>query len=498
MKRSNFSSILMILSVFIFVALAACAATEETQPPEPEPVEQVEAEEPQTAEEEAAPPAPELFGDPLRGGLLYDKWWTPLGLDAPEGDQPLWATQDSNTRSGGDTWRCKECHGWDYKGAEGAYASGSHFTGFIGVIQWAGGDANEILAALKGATNPDHDFSTVMDDQALVDIALFLSEEVVDYAAAVGDDKGALSSDFATGETLYQETCAECHGPEGLAINFDANVASPEYLAGLANGNPWEFLHKIRFGQPGTEMPSVIDAGWTFEEQAAVLAYSQSLPNESLVSQGGLLYDKWWNALGLDEPSEDNPLWATQDTNTRSGADTWRCKECHGWDYQGADGAYSSGSHFTGFTGVLGAAGMTTEELSAWMDGTTNPDHDFSAFFDESSTDMIVAFVQDGIVDMTIYINEDKTVNGDPTIGMGLFESTCTRCHGEDGQNINFGDDEEPEFLGDLANGNPWETLHKAAFGQPATKMPSGLNLGWSWQELVDLLAYLQTLPGAE
>src|SRR3990170_2753794 len=73
-------------------------------------------------------------GDPVRGGLLYDQWWAVLGQDAPEGDQPLWVTQDTNTRSGADTWRCKECHGWDYQGADGAYGSGSHFTDFPGVF----------------------------------------------------------------------------------------------------------------------------------------------------------------------------------------------------------------------------------------------------------------------------------------------------------------------------------------------------------------------------
>ncbi|MFV1859618.1 MAG: hypothetical protein ACC647_09750, partial [Anaerolineales bacterium] len=73
------------------------------------------------------------------------------------------------------------------------------------------------------------------------------------------------------------------------------------------------------------------------------------------VSGGGLLYDKWWKAAGVDEPSGDNPLWARQDTNTRTDTATWRCKECHGWDYQGAEGAYGSGSHFTGFPGILSA-----------------------------------------------------------------------------------------------------------------------------------------------
>ncbi|MDH5615478.1 MAG: hypothetical protein OEY62_02950, partial [Acidimicrobiia bacterium] len=57
---------------------------------------------------------------------------------------------------------------------------------------------------------------------------------------------------------------------------------------------------------------------------------------EGDVVTGGLLYDQWWKVLALDAPADDNPLWASQTTNERSGADTWRCKECHGWDYKGA------------------------------------------------------------------------------------------------------------------------------------------------------------------
>ncbi|MDH3943740.1 MAG: cytochrome c [Anaerolineae bacterium] len=493
MHSKKRTAIVFMLVGVILVLMAACTGGEaDTPPDDPAPADPGDT----PPDEPADPPAaPELFGDAIRGGLLYDKWWVPTGQDKPEADHPLWATQDTNTRSGADTWRCKECHGWDYQGADGAYGSGSHFTGFVGVYSFSMGDPNEALAALQGATNPDHDFSSVMDEQALIDLALFITNETVDYLQAAGADKVALSSDLAGGEALFQDTCAECHGPSGLAINFSGEVTDPEYVSGLAAGNPWEFLHKVRFGHPGSEMPSAIDAGWSFEEQAAVLAYSQSLPNSNPVTEGGLLYDKWWKAMGADEPEGDNPLWATQSTNERSGADTWRCKECHGWDYQGADGAYATGSHFTGFTGVFGAAGMTSDELVAWLNGGANADHDFSAYMDQSVMDMIVAWLQGGMVDMSMYINEDKSANGDAEKGKALYEGTCARCHGDDGQGINFGSDDDPEYMGGLANGNPWETLHKAANGQPGTGMPSGINLGWSWQDLVDLLAYLQTLP---
>lgn len=488
MKRSIFQMLFGIL----ILSMAACSApveqTSVSEIDEPAVIEDT------SSEEESIEPveesAPELFGDSLRGGLLYDEWWEALGLEAPEVDHTLWATQTNNTRSGADTWRCKECHGWDYKGVDGAYGSGSHSTGFAGVIQMAGGDANEVLAALQGATNPDHDFSAVMDEQALTDLALFISQEIVDYSQLVGEEKAALSTDFATGNDLYQETCSECHGPEGLAVNFGKLVTDLEYVGGLAAGNPWEFLHKVRFGQPGTEMPSGIDIGWSLEEQGALLAYVQTLPNENPVTQGGMLYDKWWNAMGIDVPEGDHPLWATQASNTRSGADTWRCKECHGWDYEGADGAYSSGSHFTGFTGVLG----TTDDLLGWLNGSANADHDFSPYMDDAAMSMMVAFLQNGTVDMSTYVNDDKTVNADAGAGQVFYEIGCARCHGDDGQAINFNED-DPTFLGDAANDNPWEVLHKAANGQPAEHMPSGINLGWTWEELAAVISYIQTLP---
>lgn len=439
------------------------------------------------------PAEPELFGDALRGGLLYDKWWKPLGLDEPTEDHPLWVSQTTNERSGKDTWRCKECHGWDYKGAEGAYASGSHFTGFAGVFSLSGGSPNEVLEMMKGSTNSDHDFSTVMDEQALIDLALFITQETIDYSAFIGDDKASASSDLTTGEKLFSSTCTDCHGPEGLAINFKSTVPG-EYLPGLGNGNPWETVHKMRFGQPGvSDMPSAIDQGWTVDEQAAVLAFIQTLPETNPTSQGGVIYDKWWKALGLDEPTEDHPLWATQSNNERSGKDTWRCKECHGWDYQGVDGAYGGGSHMTGFTGVFGAQGYSDEEIIAWMDGTNNADHDFSPFFDDSAMEMMVAFLQDGTVDMT-FIVDKAVVGGDAVQGEALYGLGCARCHGEDGTDLNFGSDDDPTYLGGLSWDNPWETFHKANNGQPGEHMTVGRDMGWTIEDITNIVAFLQSL----
>jgi thiosulfate dehydrogenase len=475
------------LALVLAALLAACTAT----PAAPS----ATAAPPSAAPPSAAPATagPALAGDPLRGGRLYDKWWEELGAEAPAGDQPLWKTQTTNTLSGADTWRCKECHGWDYRGVDGAYGSGSHKTGFAGLAGLAGSPPAEILAALRGGTNPDHDFSSVLGEQDLADLALFVSQQQLDTTPWVNADKTA-NGDPARGRLQFEGVCLYCHGPEGNAINFDS-IEEPEFVGHVAADNPWEFLHKVRVGQPGWPMPSAIANDWSEQDVADVLAYAQTLPTDPFASGGGPLYDKWWEELGTEAPAGDQPLWKTQTTNTLSGADTWRCKECHGWDYRGVDGAYGSGSHMTGFPGVLGAADLPAEELAAWLTGQKNPDHDFSEWLGEPQVQALVTFIRSETFDSSAYVNPDKSTSGDPARGRAKFDNTCAACHGPDGNVLNFGSADEPEYVGTVAADNPWEFLHKASFGHPGVPMPAGIALGYTLEDRINLLAYAQTLP---
>lgn len=210
--------------------------------------------------------------------------------------------------------------------------------------------------------------------------------------------------------------------------------------------------------------------------------------------EGGLLYDNWWVAADLAEPTGDQTLWATQSTNEREGPDTYRCKECHGWDYEGAEGAYGSGSHFTGFPGIMQAADKTTEEITTAL---TSDDHDFSEL-GEDQIAHLVTFIQEGLADYGQYIDSDTKaiVDADVDHGEELFIGLCQTCHGSDGQTLNFASEDEPEYLGDLALDNPWETFHKARYGHPGSdpEMPSTLQEGWSIEDVRDVLGYAQTL----
>ncbi len=440
-------------------------------------------------------------GDLVTGGLLYDKWWVVVGADEPGVDNPMWARQTTNERSGNDTWRCKECHGWDYKGVDGAYGSGSHMTGFPGVFGAQSKPIGDLIAQISGQVDPDHDFSA-MGEEAAADLATFIKEGLEDYSPLIDADKQAVGGDAAHGEELYV-TCSACHGADGTNLNFGSDD-DPEYVGTIATDNPWEFLHKVRVGQPGSSppMPSAITSGWSLADVLDVLAYAQTLPTTAVSSgdldslvMGGLLYDSWWSVLELDEPTDDMPLWTRQTTNERSGKDTWRCKECHGWDYKGADGAYGSGSHMTGFPGIFNAQSKSVEDLIAQLSGEVDPDHDFS-FIGQEALDALADFIISGLEDYTPLIDADKAaIGGDAAAGEALYTASCAACHGADGTTLNFHGADDPEYVGTIARDNPWEFFHKVRAGQPGTDMPSAIRNGWSLEDVLNLLSFAQTLP---
>jgi thiosulfate dehydrogenase len=221
-------------------------------------------------------------------------------------------------------------------------------------------------------------------------------------------------------------------------------------------------------------------------------------PSPNGVAIGGRLYDAWWKAVPDVKPPEGNhPLWALQSTNKRKGTVTWRCKECHGWDYKGKDGAYGSGSHKTGFPGVMGAHAKSVDEVKAVLKGSTNPRHDFSPFLDDAALTHLAVFLKHGLLDLSTAIDPKtkKPVKADAARGQQLALH-CAACHGPDGKALNFGKPDDPEYVGTVARQNPWEFVHKVRVGQPGSDppMPPGLEEKWSVQDLLDILAHSQTL----
>ncbi len=241
-----------------------------------------------------------VSGSDLRlGGLLWDTWWIPTGGSEPTETFSLYS-DTHGTQTGSTTWRCQECHGWDYAGSEGAYATGPHFTGVAGVIDRAPGRTNqELFDAIKSGTPPasggsalsgsDHAFGTYLNDNAIGALVRLLREGLVDTREVIAPN-GAATGDAASGAALYAAAtstatphvgqCALCHGNDGKSIDL-ADSGTPAYVGTRARAEPWKTLHQIRWGVPGTAMPGAIENGvTTLAAQGDLLAYTQTLPTE--------------------------------------------------------------------------------------------------------------------------------------------------------------------------------------------------------------------------
>ena len=212
--------------------------------------------------------------DAVRGGLLYDKWWTVNGATEPTGNHPLYPA--AGQKSGADTWRCKECHGWDNKGKDGAYSSGSHFTGLNGVYEARNRNSAHIFGKIT-----KHNLT--LSEQDIWDLAKFIKEALVEmdkYIDFTGAKKKSATGDATLGKALFENTgtgggqCIMCHGADGTAIKFDGGTLA---IGDLANDNPWEILHKIRIGHPGSSMPSAVKNGLSITDQINILTHAQTL-----------------------------------------------------------------------------------------------------------------------------------------------------------------------------------------------------------------------------
>jgi cytochrome c553 len=171
-------------------------------------------------------------------------------------------------------------------------------------------------------------------------------------------------------EDYYQSICSGCHGMDG----FRLRTIPP--LGDAARSDPWKSLHLILNGHADEKMPSL--RAFDLQVLVDILAYVQTLPSgtpAASLARGGRLYDNWRResdfyfsvfpgslVFAFDRRHPAYPI------NKKFANDpevNWRCKECHGWDYQGASGAYATGKHYTGIKGIRDMVGVPPDRIVA-------------------------------------------------------------------------------------------------------------------------------------
>lgn len=474
----------------------------------------------------------QVIADFARGGMLWDKWWTDSNEATPltvptsaTATHELWASSGNTTETNDATWRCKSCHGWDYLGAAGAYGSGDYLTGIKGVVKEPEGtlpnnatpaEVFDIIHSGTVTATGDHGFSAagIADDDiyALTRFVISVQEEALDgrgiasfmspapdpatcdpavrpkdcYAVVSGGNAGdgydfyhRLPYDPAAPDSLTQGGCGTtaCHGDDGREIIIDETLA----LDDLARINPQEYIHKVRFGHPGSEMLGTADYQFTglgLQAAADVTKYSQGGLTRNLVT-GGRLFDNWMAEAGLDAPPTRHAIYdLATDLPELADDQTWRCAMCHGWDYQGI---YSLWNDLLWLKSLrewtLASVYKSLNEGYPVFDGNQIVKaHNFGDYMGEYQLWSLAEFiVNGGVVNTNKYIRVlGSAYNGNDTKGGMIYSGgflgmtdldridfDCQRCHGGTGTGISGVD------VFASAWQDPWRFFHKIRFGSP-------------------------------
>ncbi len=190
------------------------------------------------------------------GGRLYDNWAAELAKQAPDETHPGYNDYKGKKR-GAATWRCKECHGWDYLGAAGDYGKGAHYTGTQGIAAYRGTSIAQVIDILH---NDNHVFDRVLSDKQLETVAAFVVLGQVNMRAFIDVNTNKIAGDASKGRETYKRECMLCHGNAGKMRNLSHIKDKKRYMGDVANKNPWETMHKIRFGHPGMRYTDKYDA----------------------------------------------------------------------------------------------------------------------------------------------------------------------------------------------------------------------------------------------
>lgn len=238
---------------------------------------------------EPSEPSDYTNADGILGGILYDSFWATEANYSKASDQNL----VNKLKTYSDFFRCKQCHGWDLLGTNGAYINRGPKTNrpnvssinllniaktkspqelFDAMKKTAGRrDVNYDLATYNPTSNASvgdqmPNYTQLLSDKEIWALVKFMKNEVINNAdlydsqitgsyptgsikfTNIGKDGNATS-----GKTYYAQKCQVCHGADGKLIpNLDKT--SGMTLGKFMRTKPNEAQHKIKFGQLGSSM----------------------------------------------------------------------------------------------------------------------------------------------------------------------------------------------------------------------------------------------------
>jgi hypothetical protein len=113
----------------------------------------------------------ETLASIARGGQIYDKWYKVLDKSAPKMAHPAYPGSGKYASKPKANWRCKECHGWDGRGKDGAYSTGKHYSGIKGISGYASRNKSDIASLIKGS---EHGYGDKLNSQDVADLSNFI------------------------------------------------------------------------------------------------------------------------------------------------------------------------------------------------------------------------------------------------------------------------------------------------------------------------------------
>jgi mono/diheme cytochrome c family protein len=415
--------------------------------------------------------AEEILSSIARGGRLYDNWHAELGEHTRRiSHLPQTAATGAAGRGSG---RCVECHGWDYLGKDGAMP-----TEYKGIDGSAGADPKTVVNLLR---DDNHGFASLLASEDLTDLALLVTRGQVAMDDQIDRTTGQVKGVAARGTVYFQTICANCHGTDGQQID---NMPP---LGHLARENPWQALHSMLNGHPNGSMPALraLDPALL----ADTLAYIQALPARdptAAIVRGGRLYANWYKEKGREAPAGLHPAFPADKTEGMPLQNSWRCVECHGWDYRGRDGVTAETGRNLGIKGISGMTGADPRAIVAILRDQT---HRYGGLLSERDVLDLANFVSRGQVDMARFVDRDsRRIKGDAVKAEPYYQTICATCHGREGRQVRT-----MPPLGRMAVDDPWHAVHSVFNGHPGDAMPP---LRAMPEDIIaGVLAFAQTLP---